>query len=176
MTQDVPVWGQHPEQWEQVPHAPDNVAVIEVPGRPESTRLKLDGVTYAQVPDTGWTMLIAWLAGRNHLVRLPDNEQHTVAVTTVDDGTTTRTREPRNQSDQDMIDDGIDEYLADAWVPSPPRGYRWYQRPPVGYDNLDDAYAHINRAIQDSGPENKASRPDQLAPLAAQAVAALYPG
>lgn len=175
MTQDVLVWGQHPEQWEQVPQAPGDVTVIAGPGRPETAQLKLDGVTYDRVPDTGWTMLVAWLAGRNHLVRLPDNEQHTV-VTPLEDGTTTSTSEPWNQSDQDMIDDGIDEYLADAQVPSPPRGYRWYQRPPVGYDNLDDAYTYINRAIQDSDPENKASRPDQLAPLAAQAVAALYPG
>lgn len=175
MGQEASAWEHSPERWEQVPEVSGDVAVTSVSGRPDSARLEVDGTVYGRVPDTGFTMLIAWLVDPKDLARLPDREVHTVAVTTVQDGITTRTGEPRVQDDQDMIDDGIDEYLTGAQVPSPPRGYRWYQRLPEGYSTLDDAYAFINGALRESDPENKAARPDQLAPLVAEAVAGLYP-
>ncbi|MEV6712276.1 DUF5956 family protein [Lentzea sp. NPDC051208] len=158
-----------------MPEVSSDVAVTSVAGRPDSAHLEVDGAVYGRVPDTGLSMLIAWLVGPKNLARLPDCELHTVAVTTVQDGTATRTSEPRGQVDQDMIDDGVDEYLTGAQVPSPPRGYRWYQRVPEGYSTLDDAYAYINGALRESDPENKAARPAQLVPLVAEAVAGLYP-
>ncbi|MET9228507.1 DUF5956 family protein [Lentzea sp. NPDC003310] len=148
--------------WEQV---------REVPGDATTSRLELDGVAYDRVPDSGWTMLVAWLAGPEHLVRLPDDEQHLIRVATAAGAGT----EPRTPADQEVIDDGIDEYLADAHVPGPPRGYRWYQRLPQGYDDLEKAYRRINAHLRESDPGGAAVRPGQLAPLVAVAVADLYP-
>lgn len=166
----------NPERWEQVQQLPGDVATTPISGRPESVRVEFGGIAYDRVPDTGWGMLVAWLAGPDRLVRLVNNEQHAVTVTVVQGTTTTTATEPRTQSDQDTIDDGIDEYLSDAQVPTPPRGYRWYQRVPRGCDSLNDAYAHINVHLRESDPDNNAVRPAALAPLVADAVADLYRG
>lgn len=154
--------------WEQVRELPGETAVTALPGPPASARVEVDGVAYDRVPDTGWTMLVAWTAGAENLVRLPDRERHTVKVTIR--GGPART-EPRTQADQDVIDSGIEEYLADARVPRPPRGYRWYQRVPQGCSTLAEAYARINAYLRDSDPGDEPVRPDQPA----RAVAALFP-
>lgn len=164
----------NPERWEQVEQLPDDVTTTPISGRPKSVRVEFGGVAYDRVPDTGWGMLVAWLAGPNHLVRLVDDEQHAVTVAVVQGTTTNATTEPRTQADQDTINDGIDEYLSDAQVPTPPRGYRWYQRVPHGYDSLNEAHAHINAHLREADPDNNAVRPAELAPLVADVVADLY--
>ncbi|QFZ20411.1 DUF5956 family protein [Saccharothrix syringae] len=146
-----------------------------LPGRPASARLQFEGATYDRVPDTGFTMLLAWLAGLEHLVRLPDRESHTVTVTEIR-GTARITHSgPRTSTDQDTIDEGIEDYLADAGVPAPPRGHRWYQRLPHGHDTLDDVYAHVNTALRATDPEGTAIHPDQLKPILTDIMAVLYP-
>lgn len=164
----------NPERWEQVRQLPGDVATTPISGRPESVRVEFGGVAYDRVPDTGWGMLVAWLAGPDHLVRLIDDEQHAVTVTVVQGPTSTTATEPRTQADQATIDDGIDEYLSDAQVPTPPRGYRWFQRVPHGHDSLNEAYARINVHLREADPDNNAVRPEELAPLVANAVADLY--
>lgn len=142
--------------WDHVRALPDDTEPIPLAVRPPSLRLVLGDAEYDRVPDTGWTMLIAWLAGPDHLVRLPD-------------------REPRPAADQNDIDSGLEEYLAEARIPAPPRGNRWYQRVPAGHGSLEKAYSRLNAHLAEVDPSGEAIRPEQIAPLLADAVAALYP-
>lgn len=158
--------------WDQVRVLPHDTALMSLVVHPASTRLVLGGAGYDEVPDTGWTMLIAWLAGAEHLVRLPDRRTHTVRVATVA-GTSV---EPRTPADQHGIDRDVEEYLADAQVPGPPRGYRWYQRVPEGSGSLAEVYSRVNASLRDADPRGEAFRPRQLAPLMADVVSGLYPG
>ncbi|MGH3858214.1 DUF5956 family protein, partial [Actinokineospora sp.] len=128
---------------------------------------------YHQVPDTGFTMLIAWYVGPAHLVRLLDLAHHTVTVTTIQDDAATVRVEPRGLADQDTIDEAVEDYLADTGVPAPPRGYRWYQRLPRGHTTLDHLHAEINTRLRGLDPHGTATRPHDIAPLLARIVADL---
>lgn len=159
MEQPAPTPEHDADRWSRVRLLPGGTPVTMSPSRsggPTSTRLRVGDTTYDRVPDTGFTMLVAWLTGPGHLVRLPD-------------------REPRASTDQDAIDEGVEGYLADAGVPAPPRGHRWYQRPPHGHDTLEDLYAHVNTALRDTDPDGTAVHPHRLKAVLTGIVAELYP-
>ena len=166
-----------PNQWQHVRQLPDDIPVAEVPtrsGQPASARLEVDGTVYHRVPDSGFTMLTAWLAGPDNLVRLVDREPHATTVTTVRDSAETTHTESRTSAEQERIDQGIEDYLTDAGVPTPPRGYRWYQRLPYDYNALGDVYAHVNAALRDADPHGTSTHPSQIAPIMSTIVSALY--
>ncbi|SDH86969.1 hypothetical protein SAMN05192558_105436 [Actinokineospora alba] len=144
--------------------------------RPDPTPATLDdgGHTYHLVPDTGYSMLIAWHAGAENLLRVPDHAHHTVLVTTIDATGTRSECVPRTAADQDVIDEGIETYLADANVPAPPRGYRWYQRLPDGRADRTDFDRAIHTALIERVPDGVAVHPRDLAPLIGQIVTTLY--
>ncbi len=149
--------------------------LLPAPERAETPEtVEIDGDTLHLVPDTGYTMLIAWQAGTDNLARMPDHGQHTVRITTTDHSGTRTETEPRTQRDQDIIDDAIDEYLADASVPAPPRGYRWYQRLPHPYRTRDSFDQAIHTALTEHDPHGNLTRPRDLAPLTADIITALY--
>lgn len=162
----------HSREWVHVRELPIDTRVFAAPGAgPPTATVTVDGKVYHQVPDTGFTMLIAWYAGPAHLVRLLDLAHHTVTVTTIQHEVTTERVEPRGLADQDIIDEDIEDYLADAGVPAPPRGYRWYQRLPHGRATLDDVHAEINTRLRELDPHGTATRPHDIAPLPARIVA-----
>ena len=161
-------------RWQRVRLLPEDTPVTTRPGRPPSARLWVDGTARDRVPDTGFTMLIAWLAGPEHLVRLPDREPHTVTTTEIRGTTTTTRTGPRTSADQDTVDLGVEGYLADAGVPAPPRGYRWYQGLPSGHGTLDDVYAHVDTALREADPDGTAVHPSRVATVLTGIVTALY--
>ncbi|HEV7976105.1 DUF5956 family protein [Amycolatopsis sp.] len=166
-----------PEQWQQVPLLSEDTQTTALPGRaggPDSARLEIDGTVYDQVPETGFGMLIAWLAGSGRLVRMPDREPQSVTITAVTATGTASYRVPRTSTDQEVIDEGIEDYLTAADIPNPPRGHRWYQSLPEGHGTLDDAYAHINAALRSAAPDNAATHPRDIARLLTDIVTTLY--
>ncbi|OKI18662.1 hypothetical protein A6A25_39630 [Saccharothrix sp. CB00851] len=144
------------------------------PDRPPPARLRIEETAYDRVPDTGFTMLIAWLAGPEHLVRLPDREPHSVTTAEIRGTSTTTHTGPRTSTDQEAIDEGIEDYLADAGVPAPPRGHRWYQHLPAGHGTLDDVYTHVHAALREADPDGTAVHPGRLMALLTGIVAGLY--
>lgn len=164
----------HSRKWDHVRELPVDIRVTAAPGAGAPTAtITVDGEVYHQVPDTGFTMLIAWYNGPAHLVRLLDLAHHTVTVTTIRHDGATEHVEPRGLADQDTIDEDIEDYLADAGVPAPPRGYRWYQRLPHSHATLDDFHAEINTRLRELDPHGTATRPHDIAPLLARIVADL---
>lgn len=164
--------------WEQVRRVSGDVVMTALPpdgGRPASARAEVRGAGYDLVPANGFAMLIAWLAGPDRLVRSADSQEHRVAVTVVQGATTSSFTEPRTSADQETVDEGIEEYLADAGVPGPPRGYRWYQRLPEGLDRLDDVYARVNVDLRAADPGITLTHPSDIAPALATIVRQLYP-
>jgi hypothetical protein len=164
-----------PEPWRQVPSLSGETPVTALPpraGRPASARLENNGLVYDQVPETGFGMLVAWLAGSERLVRVPDRETRSVTTPTAT-GSASR-KVPQTSTDQEAIDEGIEDYLTAANIPKPPRGHRWYQRLPQGHNTLDDTDAHINAALRRADPDNTATHPRDHARLLADVVSALY--
>lgn len=165
----------HGHEWANVRELPVDTRITAVTDtEPQTATVTVDGEVYRQIPDTGFTMLVGWYAGPARLVRLLDLAHHTVTVTTIRyDGLTSERVEPRSLADQDAIDEGIEDYLADAGVPAPPRGYRWYQRLPHGYTTLAALHAEINTRLRGLDPHATAIRPRDIAPLLDRIVADL---
>jgi hypothetical protein len=156
----------HHQSWDHVRELPVDTRVDAIPGAtPSTSTVTVGGEVYQQVPETGFTMLIAWHACPAHLVRLLDLADHLVTVTTVHDGGTSHHRQPRGQTDQDAVDEDIEEYLTDAGIPAPPRGYRWYQRAPRDHATLGDLYSHINSRLLELDPHNRSIRPRDIAAM-----------
>jgi len=145
-------------RWQQVQLLPEGTSLAVLYGRPDqldSVFLELDGIRYHRVPDTGFTMLIAWFAGPERLVRLHNHDPH-IPI------------------DQKMIDEGIEEYLVSAGVSAPPRHHCWYQRIPETHHSREDFYASINVALRDADPDDTANKPNELTRLLPGIVADLY--
>lgn len=81
-----------------------------------------------EFPETGWGMLVAWVAGPAHVVRSREvGPVPPVRVTLPRaNGARTITHLERTRTDQAAIDTGIDAYLREAGVPAQPVGYRWF--------------------------------------------------
>ncbi|SER40308.1 hypothetical protein SAMN05216188_11132 [Lentzea xinjiangensis] len=76
------------------------------------------------LPDNGFQLLLAWVAGPRRVVRTP------VPV----------------HPDQDVVDTFVNSYLVEAGVPPRPRGFAWYLDLPAGV-----APAELWRAVGLSG-------------------------
>jgi Family of unknown function (DUF5956) len=78
-------------------------------------------------PESGWGALLCWLAGPEHVARVPaSGVRHApVRVEQVTAGVTTVAHAERTAADQQLIDDSVDAYLAEAGLLPRPRGYVW---------------------------------------------------
>ncbi|GAB2815687.1 DUF5956 family protein [Lentzea nigeriaca] len=70
----------------------------------------LEGRRLLALPDNGYQLLLAWVAGPRRVVRTP----------------------APIHPDQDVIDTFVNSYLVEAGVPPRPRGFAWYLDLPVG--------------------------------------------
>lgn len=75
----------------------------------------LAGRRLLALPDNGYQLLLAWVAGPRRVVRTP------VPV----------------HPDQDVIDTFVNSYLVEAGAPPRPRGFAWYLDLPVGVAPAD---------------------------------------
>lgn len=85
----------------------------------------------AEFPESGWGALLCWIAGPENVERVPrvPGDVGVTRVEVVTGGASTRSQRAATADERDMVENSIDEYLAEAGVPSRPRGYRWYARP-----------------------------------------------
>jgi hypothetical protein len=111
-----------------------------------------ESVTVAK--ENGFDQLVVWCAGPAHAFRVRRNGippepvrferwRHGVLVE--------RVVRLRNQSDQDEIDDGIDDYLRDAGCGPIPRGFDWYIVVPESIRPPSQLWDHIDIALRDHG-------------------------
>lgn len=119
--------------WENFP-VDDRLGRVQPFDREADTDIDLDGERYRQLGDTGWYMLVSWLAGPRNIRRAPDDRSaHTVRVTTHDRARrATTSTEVRSEADQDMIEEFVNDYLREAGIPARPRGFSWHLRVPGG--------------------------------------------
>lgn len=82
---------------------------VEVSGGRDRVVL-LEGRRLLALPDNGYQLLLAWVAGPRRVVRTP----------------------APMHPDQDIVDTFVNSYLVEAGVPPRPRGFAWYLDLPVG--------------------------------------------
>jgi hypothetical protein len=153
--------------WDDFP-VDDRLGQDEPFNRASDTDVEVNGQRFRQLGDNGWFQLVAWFAGPRNVVRAHDDRAaHTVRVTTHDRaGGATTTTAPRTEADQDIIEETVNEYLAEAGVPARPRGFSWHLRVPAGRQ-----VAELWRAIH--AEERQAAKPLEPADTASAARAAL---
>jgi hypothetical protein len=90
------------------------------------------------LPESGWGALLCWLAGPQHVARVPASRvRHApVRVEQVTAGATTVSHVERTAADQELIDDSVDEYLAEAGLLPRPRGWVWMLGTPSGREEV----------------------------------------
>lgn len=128
---------------------------------------------YYELTENGQGALIGWLSGAGRLVRCPDRLPHmTIEVCTGPDGETRETR-PRSSTDQQVIDDVVNEHLRDAGIPDRPTGYRWFLRLPEGFSGERVESAVISAMGRLPADHN---RPSQFVPCIRATLQDIYAG
>jgi hypothetical protein len=98
---------------------------------PRNRVVRINGVRYLELPDNGYELLLAWVAGPARARRTADRTQYTVTTTVRNhpghsgQGHSVSTG-PRTEEDWKIVDQMVNGYLRDAGVPPRPRGYTWY--------------------------------------------------
>lgn len=84
-----------------------------------------------EFPESGWGALLCWIAGPENVVRVSrlPGDVGVTRVEVVTGGVSARSERATTAEERYLVDESIDEYLADAGVLPRPRGYRWYARP-----------------------------------------------
>ena len=109
------------------------------------------GRRYWECGHTGWHLLLGWLCGPETLRRSPDNRAHYWDVVEPRPGGAEESRQPMPAEDRREIEEGGNEYLDLAGLPSDrPYGYRWFQVLPDGLA-ADDVHAAAYEAIDAAG-------------------------
>ncbi|WP_338112569.1 DUF5956 family protein [Paenarthrobacter ilicis] len=126
--------------------------------------------------ENGWGALVLWAAGPDHSarVRAAPGPRYGVMSRRLPEGGEESRPYKLTAADLSLIDDDIDEYLAEAGIPPRPRGFDWYiQRPSiVGVD--DEAFwAEIWEAATEGLPATGA-RPSALAGPVGVTMAGFY--
>ncbi|KQU27832.1 hypothetical protein J2W54_002905 [Rhodococcus fascians] len=98
--------------------------------------------------ENSYGMLTVWAAGPSRSFRVqakPDDYRPSKVTTRDDSGNITVRSESRTQRDQEMIDETINEFLAEAQVPPVLSGFHWFVKVPphVSRQQLTD---HISAA------------------------------
>lgn len=115
---------------------------------PPDTRVVLIGSRrMLALPDNGYQLLLAWVAGPRRVVRTP----------------------APMHPDQDIIDMFANSYLAEAGVPPRPHGFAWYVDLPVGVTPSD-----VWRAVDAGGEHGSPVDLRQVREAMERGVAELY--
>jgi hypothetical protein len=139
--------------------------------RPRERVVLLGGVRYLELPDNGWHLLFAWLAGPLHVCRRIDISGHPVTTILRDRRGTPplKSSEPRTEEDWTTIDQMVNSYLHDAGVPPRPRGFVWYLELPPAHTPRE-----IWNAVNLPAQHGDSVNPNQVRTAMANAAAALY--
>ncbi|KJK37720.1 hypothetical protein UK23_41555 [Lentzea aerocolonigenes] len=99
------------------------------------------------LPDNGYQLLLAWVAGPRRVVRTP----------------------APIHADQDIVDTFVNSYLVDAGAPPRPRGFAWYVDLPDGVTP-----AEVWRAVDDGGEHGASVDLRRVRQAMERGLAALY--
>jgi hypothetical protein len=126
---------------------------------------------------TGWDALIGWAAGPQNLRRFPNPDiGRAVSMTCIRGGVTEQCEEAFTADDRRIVDDSVDDYLADAGIPARPRGYRSFIRVPEAYDSGHAFHHDLREAINATAPAQTSPHPVDWHPLIEGGVQGFYSG
>ena len=115
--------------------------------RPDERVVLVEGRRMLALPDNGYRLLLAWVAGPRRVVRTP----------------------APMHPDQDVIDVFVNSYLTDAGAPPRPRGFAWYVDLPPGITPAD-----VWRAVDVGGEHGTPVDLQRVRDAMERGVAALY--
>jgi hypothetical protein len=78
------------------------------------------------------------------------------------------------EADLSSVDDDIDVYLAEAGIPSRPRGFDWFIRRPSNNDLDDETFWGVVWAATTESLPDDGLRPSTMAGRAEEAMASFY--
>ncbi|MFC3896068.1 DUF5956 family protein [Lentzea rhizosphaerae] len=107
----------------------------------------LEGRRLLALPDNGYQLLLAWVAGPRRVVRTP----------------------APMHPDQDVVDMFVNSYLVEAGAPPRPRGFAWYLDLPVGV-----APADVWRTVGERGERGSPVDLRRVREAMQRGLAALY--
>ena len=107
----------------------------------------LEGRRLLALPDNGYQLLLAWVAGPRRVVRTP----------------------APMHPDQDVVDTFVNSYLVEAGAPPRPRGFAWYLDLPAGI-----APADVWRAVGERGERGSPLDLRRVREAMERGLAALY--
>jgi hypothetical protein len=138
-------------------------------------RLEDVATGWAELDDSGWFAMVAWLAGPRDVARTADDRERTATVIVMQGSVEThRYTEPATAEDLAKLHEDIDSYLADAAIPPRPQGFRWFMRLPAGYVDGQRLQEDIGRRVYSRLPI-AAPLPADYVPLIREALGELYP-
>lgn len=88
------------------------------------------------------------------------------------DGSSMRSEAPFTPADRAIIENSIDEYLAEAGIPARPRGWDWLIRLPNGYASGTILFDRIDAELNACEPAPV--RPSEWLPIMRETMRRLY--
>ena len=120
---------------------------IEVSGGQDKVVL-LEGRRLLALPDNGYQLLLAWVAGPRRVVRTP----------------------APLHPDQEIVDTFVNSYLVECGAPPRPRGFAWYLDLPAGVTPSD-----VWRAVDVAGEHGSPVDLQRVREAMERGIAALFP-
>ncbi|PWK91191.1 hypothetical protein C8D88_1011224 [Lentzea atacamensis] len=131
--------------WDDFPVLPTEPVTART--EPAKKEIHVGSLHYALLPDNGWGATIAWEAGPELAGRIADDVSayHVVERTRAGNSRVIAEQRtvPRTEEDQDVIEESVNDYLAEAGIPPRPRGFAWYLKVPPTRSGLKE----LERAI-----------------------------
>lgn len=109
--------------------------------------------------ETGWSAMVAWLAGPEWVVRRTAGAPPPVVVVRPTGATSTRSARPRTTREQAEIDDDIDDFLTASGCPERPRGYEWHLRTIPGVSE-QRFWSYLDQHLNESDASSSSSPRD----------------
>ncbi|MGO4383431.1 DUF5956 family protein [Specibacter sp. RAF43] len=138
----------------------------------DATVIEKGSDRWAVLDENGWGAMIGWAAGGDLARRPLADEGRTVMVTVERAGFSASSEEPFSRADRVLVDDSIDEYLAEAGIPARPRGWVWLIRVPDSCPSGKDFFDRINEELNTFKPAPVL--PSEWLPVMLETVARLY--
>lgn len=150
--------------WEDFPLRAESPVVESERDRERVVRIA--GTRYLELPDNGWQLLFAWLAGPRRACRRVDRTPQPVRVVHRGAGLSFA---PRTDADQRLVDEVVNDYLREAGVPPRPSGFTWYVELPARLGPRE-----LHRAVEFQVRRANALRPAQVRHAVLAAIRDLY--
>ena len=133
--------------------------------------VEIGEVRYWECGNSGWHMLVAWLAGPQSIVCYPEDRPQVWEHEHDYNAETRSFSAAETAEERELADDGINAYLRDSGLPERPGGYRWFQVLPATLD-ASKLMAAVNKTVLDSNIKD--SNPATIIPVVEDFVRRVY--